>query len=359
MSAKIYYHWALPIIGFVMALNSAMPTASATELRLAANCNIIPNTGLTGLTSNNYYFSSELHQQLAVDPTDLENCGWLQCFLNDVSGTAYANATLVIDQQCRLWTPIRIPHRYTLAGVGIAGQGALIFEDLPANTSAIHFGRPGANSHITVRDLTITHDGPAQNVNGLDLSDSQIVSIENIWLQNFDTGIYAENSIYVSIDKSNISLNSVNLELGDNTSSWRIRDSLMSRATEWSIDITSDTSQEHLISGVRFECNGHGTTALTGAECHNSLVDHGGGAVRNAGAGVQFTHNRFEGNNADGNADVGVNADRDIVILPSAKFTRVLSNNIGGLISDDGVHTECAHNVRFSELFELSPNTGC
>ena len=358
MNAETYYYLALPVIGFVMALSSAAPAASA-ELSLAADCNIIPDTGLEGVTSNNFYFSSELHQQLAVDPTDPEDCGWLQCFFNDVSGTPYANATLVIDQQCRLQTPIRIPHRFTLAGVGITGQGALIFEGLPPNTSAIHFGHPGANSHITVRDLTIAHDGAAQNVTGLNLSDSQIVTIENIWLQNFGTGIYAENSIYVSIDKSNISLNGVNLELGDNTSSWRIRDSLMSRALEWSIDITSETSQEHLISGVRFECNGHGTTTLTGEQCHNNPIDHGGGAVRNAGAGVQFTHNRFEGNNADSDADVGINADRDIVILRDAKFTRVLSNNIDGLISDNGLHTECDHNVRFSEVFELSPNTGC
>ncbi len=366
--SRIFERYFIVVTIIFVALSGAAGTGFADELSPATSCNVIPADGLNGLTNDRLYFASEIHQQLADDPST-DSCDWLQCFLDDVPGTAHANATLIIDRLCRISTGIRVPGRFTLSGVGSAGEGVLVFEDLPLYSSAIQFGQPGSNSNISVRDLTITYDGDPERVIGLDLSGSHTVSLEHLKVQNFTIGVFAEKSIYVSIERSNISLNNINLYLGAKTSSWRVRDNIMSRALKWSVNIGSPGSQEHIFSGNRFECNGHDDYTLDGTGCHNNPIDQGGGAVRNAGTGVQFSQNRFEGNNADPaiilRTTLGDNvpADRDIVIRPGALFTRVLSNDIGGVIIDNGSQTECAHNIRRFQFDQNDPDaktdTGC
>ena len=96
-----------------------------------------------------YYFLSEIG-----------GCSRLAAFLKAVPGTVHANATLVIDQACIATSAIKetlvLPDRFTLAGVGLNGEGMLQFS-LPENVSAIRFRpSPGVvNRMATIRDLTI------------------------------------------------------------------------------------------------------------------------------------------------------------------------------------------------------------
>jgi len=75
-----------------------------------------------------YYFLSEIG-----------GCSKLADFLKAVPGTVHANATLVIDRACIDTSAIKetlvLPDRFTLAGVGINGEGMLQFR-LPEIDSA-------------------------------------------------------------------------------------------------------------------------------------------------------------------------------------------------------------------------------
>ena len=100
--------------------------ATPPNLPLSAGLPCAPAEGFPGVTNDRYYFLSEVG-----------GCPNLPCFLNEVAGTAHSNATLIIDQQCTLFHTLRIPSRFTLAGVGMAGEGSLVFEGISANSSAI------------------------------------------------------------------------------------------------------------------------------------------------------------------------------------------------------------------------------
>ena len=101
------------------------------------------------------------------------------------AGYANANATLVIDQACidanAIKATLVLPDRFTLAGVGINGEGILQFS-LPENVMAIRFApSPGVvHRFATIRDLTIV--GGCCGQTGIDVSNSQFVYIRNVRL---------------------------------------------------------------------------------------------------------------------------------------------------------------------------------
>ena len=149
--------------------------ATPPDLPLSADLPCAPAEGFPGVTNNRYYFLSEVG-----------GCPNLPCFLNEVAGTPHSNATLIIDQQCTLFHTLRLPSRFTLAGVGMAGEGSLVFEGISAASSAIILEdaiAQGGNSETTIRDLAIWGDfagDPAQTVAGLNVSGGNIVRINNV-----------------------------------------------------------------------------------------------------------------------------------------------------------------------------------
>jgi hypothetical protein len=94
-------------------------------------------------------------------------CKNLPCFLKAIANTNYSNATLIIDKDCHLSEPLVIPSRFTLAGVGIDGEGKLTFDNLPDGVSAIRLDKAATN--ITIRDLAIGRIGGGVNI-GIDVS---------------------------------------------------------------------------------------------------------------------------------------------------------------------------------------------
>jgi hypothetical protein len=128
-------------------LKSRLDKTPATEVM--ASCPAIPVEGLAGLTSDDYYFL-----------TQIGGCAQLACFLKQVPSTRHAASTLIVDEACSGARAINetlvLPDRFTIAGVGIDGEGILGF-DLPDNVPAIRFA-PSANvvnRMATVRDLNI------------------------------------------------------------------------------------------------------------------------------------------------------------------------------------------------------------
>jgi hypothetical protein len=134
--------------------------------------------------------------------SEVGGCAQLACFLQQVPGTIHANATLIVDQACTgadaITQTLVLPGRFTLAGVGIDGEGVLAF-DLPDNAAAIRFAPSAdvANRMTTIRDL--------------------------------------------------------NIVIGENTTAWRVRDSVASQGLI-GIDISA-TARGHVVSGGRVEGN--------------------------------------------------------------------------------------------------------
>ena len=123
------------------------------------------------LTSRHLYYLSELAPFLG------RNCERLPCFLKAVNGTEFGAATLVIDEPVTLSEPLVIPSRYTLAGTGIDGEGALRFTGLANGVSAIRFDSQATN--ITIRDIAIGRLDGGTNI-GIDVSRANKVFIRDV-----------------------------------------------------------------------------------------------------------------------------------------------------------------------------------
>ncbi len=109
--------------------------------------------------NTHFYFLSEIEDLIG-------GCQNLPCFLKAIANTKYSNATLIIDKVCHLCEPLVIPSRFTLAGVGIDGEGKLTFDNLPDGVSAIRLDKAATN--ITIRDLAIGRIGGGVNI-GIDV----------------------------------------------------------------------------------------------------------------------------------------------------------------------------------------------
>lgn len=268
--------------------------------------------------------------EFARDAT--EACDALPGFLENQLDSGDANGiftgTLVIDIACTLDEPLILPRRMTLAGLGIAGEGALSFPNLAKNEAAISIQDPVNSEYtasVTIRDLGIY--GPAAQPKGgelfgigLELVNDDHVILERVRITGFGAGVRGLNSLYTGIYSSNISDNDYNLVLLPTSNSWRIRDSILSRAARWSVYVSS--SNDVLIDGNRFESNTQG------------------GIQVNAVEGALISNNRFESN--------GVTVQFEgIQIWPTATHTRVLTNYFStSTVSDYGFNTQCAFNVK-------------
>ena len=279
-----------------------------------ARCPAIPADGLEGLTNGHYYFLSEIG-----------GCARLACFLKQVPGSAHAASTLIVDQACTGPNLIRetlvLPDRFTLAGVGIDGEGILGF-DLPDNVPAIRFAPSSGveNRMATIRDLNLA--GGCCGQAGIDVSNSQFVYLRNIRLQNFAIGLFGNNAWSIFVDHSSLHNNAFNIVMGDNTTTWRVRDTV---ANQGLIGISmSTTARGHLVSGGRIEGNW-------------------GPGIR-----VDGSMNLIEGTWFEGNGQF-FNSKHGIWVTGQAQKTRILANLFSSqLIGDSGGETQACFNMSFA-----------
>ena len=278
------------------------------------SCPAIPVQGLRGLTDDHYYFLSEIG-----------GCARLACFLKQVPSSVHANSTLIVDQACSLQNAIKetlvLPDRFTLAGVGIDGEGVLGF-DLPDNVPAIRFKQSAdvVNRMATIRDLNLA--GGCCGQVGIDVSNSQFVYVKNVRLQGFAFGLLGDNAFSIFVDQSSVHNNAFNIVIGDNTTAWRVRDSVTSQGL-MGIQMNA-SARGHVVSGGRVERNW-------------------GPGIRIDGAMNVIDNTWFEGNGIFFDTKYGV------WVTGQGEKTRILANLFSTqLIGDDGVETQKCFNMSFA-----------
>ncbi len=273
------------------------------------SCQGIPPGGFSGVTNERYYYLSEVG-----------GCKNLVCFLNAVDGTVHDYATLVIDQRCTVRQTLRLPSRFTLAGVGMGGEGGLVFDGLPDQASAIQVDDAVGsfeNSESTIRDLSIWGDfaGGVDTVAGINVSGGNIVRIDSVRVSGFSLGLYGRDAYSVLVQHSNFSSNDINVAIGDNGNGWRLRDSVFSQAGSWSAWVLGPAN-DHLFSGNRFE----------------GSVD---GAIRLETYGTMVMNNRFESNGGVG-----------VLVAPTGESSRIFGNIFSSdTVDDQGLDTFCQGNI--------------
>jgi hypothetical protein len=263
--------------------------------------------GQNPLTSRHLYYLSELAPFLG------QGYNKLPCFLKAVKGTEFGAATLVIDEPVTLSEPMVIPSRYTLAGTGIDGEGALRFTGLADGVAAIRLDNQATN--ITIRDISIGRLDGGTNV-GIDVSRANKVFIRDVLVTGFFAGIYGSrpgtSAISVYIDRASVFGNDYNIVMHQNAFHWRIRDCILNQVRCVGLRIFGSQDDpvapsggqpvwgnDYLISGCRFEsCGSLG--ALVGSDS------------------AMLMNNRFEQNGGIGG--VGIR------ILSTASHTRLISN---------------------------------
>lgn len=262
-------------------------------------CSPLPSDGLPGLTNDRFYFLSEILE--GEVPLESPGCGdQLACFLKQVPGSVHSNATLIVDRQCVVDRSLTIPDRFTLAGVGIGGEGILVF-DLPNEGTALRFPSvPEGEVHnrlSALRDLTIASAGCCGQV-GLEIGGSGYVDLDRVQITGFAIGVLGDAAYSISIDQSRIFGNGFNVVLGDDTTAWRIRESTLSQAFLAGL-VFGPEARGNLISGGRMESN-----LYTGVLVH--------------GPKNTIEHTWFEGNGGASNDA--------IKIAPFSYQNRILSN---------------------------------
>lgn len=257
--------------------------------------------------------------------------------------------TLVVDMSCQLNAGLRLPSRFMLRGLGLGVAGVLAF----AHDGIGLQGCPEyPNGYITIADLEIYGPNPAKttvtapHAIGIALNNQHIVSINNVRVSDFVTGIYGENSFSVFINGGNISDNrGDDIRLGYLANSWRIRDGIVSQAGGWGINVLGpgdDTPLEIVENGNRITVNGSNDLLIDGVRMESNFR----GAVRTNTYGTRITNLRLEGN-GKGNfsfPNLGLLVDRH------AQDARILTNLISGdCIRDVGTDTQRAFNIPASQ----------
>lgn len=228
-------------------------------------CPAIPLGGFPGVTSQRFYYLSEILPG-GIGGDDPACGAWLGCFLDQVAGTVHDAATLVIDRQCTSRRTLVVPDRFVLAGVGLDGEGRLVF-DLPDSARALRFKTPPAAGsveprHSQIRDLTIGNASCCGQV-GIDLSNSTLVNVENVRVAGFAFGIRGISSYYNTIEGSNLSNNGFGIVQGHDTTTWQMRENAISFSglAGISFDVTTRAS---VVSGGVLESNPLGAIFLRG-----------------------------------------------------------------------------------------------
>lgn len=291
------------------------------------SCPQTPPDGIAGVTNKHFYFLSEiLPEGIAADSPA---CGQaLACFLNNIVAhqvdasnppSPHSNATLVIDRQCVVNQTLTLPNRFTLAGVGKEGEGALLFQ-LPDEATALRFSpNKGATArYSTIRDLKIANTKCCGQI-GIDVSNSSLAKIEDIRLFGFGFGIYGSTAFSILVKDSSLHENGINLFIGKNSTSWRVRDTTINQASLVGV-ILAENARGNLISGAGIESN-----AISGIDIRG---------MQNV-----IENSWFEGNG------IGF-GDHGIRVSPAADQIRILGNLFSSEdILDNGSDTQMCFNT--------------
>ncbi|MEQ8274506.1 MAG: right-handed parallel beta-helix repeat-containing protein [Deltaproteobacteria bacterium] len=263
---------------------------------------------------------------------EIGGCDNLVCWLDNVSGTDYANATLVIDQVCHLKETVRLPPRFVLAGVGMDGEGILGFTNLTTDQPAIRVASVGGAGNSTIRDLRIAGPGqPAIYGRGIELVDASQVILERVRISDFRMGIYGHSSYSIVVSQCSLHDNRVNIFMDELSNSWRVRDSIISRAATYGVFQT--------VSGGGANQNG---SVFAGNRMEANL----GGAMYITSLGTVIRDTYFELN---GTAAPYV----AVRTTPSASETKIIGNIFSSdVVNNTGALTECAFNIN---LFGACP----
>ncbi len=256
---------------------------------------------------------------------EIGGCGNLVCWLDNVAGTDYANATLVIDQVCHLKQTVTVPPRFVLAGVGMDGEGILGFTNLGANQAAIRVDNISGAGHSTIRDLRIAGPGqPANFGRGVELVDASQVILERVRISDFQMGIYGRDSYSIVVSQCSLHDNRVNIFMDEFSNGWRVRDSIISRARTYGVFQTVSQGGANqngsVFAGNRMEAN------LGGAMYVTSL-----------GTVIRDTYFELNGTAAPYVA---------VRTAPSASETKIIGNIFSSdVVANTGGLTECAFNI--------------
>lgn len=302
-------------------------------------CPAIPPGGIPGVTNDGFYFLSEILP--AGVGLDSPECGhFLRCFLGQMVAhqqnpanppSPHSEATLIIDRQCVVTETLTLPKRFVLAGVGIEGRGVLAF-DLPDNGTAIRFAPPTGSDErfTTVRDLNLVNTSCCGQV-GIDLSNSHLVGLERLRVHDFGFGVIGSTSFANVIRDSDIHNNGINLVMGDNSTTWRVRDTVLSRSGLVSVVVLA-TARGHLLSGGVLESNPITAVWLRG--------------IQNV-----FENSWYEGNG------IGF-GDHGIWVRSGADQNRILGNLFSSEdVFDSGTNTNLCFNTD-DDAFEDVDNCG-
>jgi len=242
------------------------------------------------------------------------NC--LKRFLDSVIAAGehgpHWGATLVIDTEVPLNFPITIPAFFTLAGVGINGGGRLKFAGDFGGIPAVSF-QAFSSVTGTIRDLAIIGPGAKSKLSGVKVGiiksvpDGMLNAPTDFRLQRVRVsgfGVYGVqggiNTSSVILDACQVLDNRVNIELVRGCDGWRIRDCIITGATEWGVDVAvtisiagvkhTGTVTDTLISGCRFEGNGTGAIRVQPGDAKKPVFGvsiFGNGFVNNAGVALR------------------------------------------------------------------------
>ena len=208
-------------------------------------------------------------RRFPVDPTSSTNDRFiflseigvdcLQQFLTKVHEETelgkYGGGTLIIDQPVTLTEPLRLPHHFTLAGVGIHGEGRIKFKGKftgPAIViSEIEKGISGGK--VILRDLAIEGPDVKNKMDGFKVGSVQFVSdliqfrdralgrfqLQRVRISKFGGyGIQGGLHTYsVWIDDCELSDNGSNIQLVGACNTWRIRNCVIKNAARWGLEV--------------------------------------------------------------------------------------------------------------------------
>ncbi|HXU45257.1 MAG TPA: right-handed parallel beta-helix repeat-containing protein [Thermoanaerobaculia bacterium] len=291
------------------------------------SCPATPPGGYPGVTNQGFYFLTEILP--AGVALDSPACGqFLRCFLGQMVAhqqnpaanppSPHSEATLIIDRQCVVNTTLFLPNRFVLAGVGTEGRGVLVF-DLPDGWPAIRFA-PSTDADlrfVTIRDLNLVNASCCGQV-GIDVSHSSQVNLERLRIHDFGFGVLGSTAYSITIEESDIHNNGFNLVLGEDTTAWRVRDTVLNQSGLIGA-VLLPTSRGNLISGGRVESNPITGVYLRGPQ---NTIENGW----------------FEGNG------IGF-GDHGIRVAPSADQSHVLSNLFSTEdVLDQGTRTKICFN---------------
>lgn len=147
-------------------------------------------------------------------------------------------------------------------------------------------------------------------------------------MSGFAFGVSGETAYSIFISNSSIHGNGFAVMMGEDTTTWRVRDSVMNQG--WIGIVISATARGHVISGTRIEAN-----AVTGVFVNGSMN--------------VIESSWFEGNGTLPRGSSPGPTHHGIRITNLAQKTRVLSNVFSSqLIGDAGTETRRYFNMSFA-----------